>query len=193
MIRSTPQKTADYLEIIADRSKVLQTLVEQFYELSIIEDSDTELALEPVDITSILTNCLLGSYALFQEKGIQPKSCLPQQAVMVIGNAQALERIFQNLIQNALKFAKHNISISLVDEGTYCTFIISNDAENLSDADIDYLFERFYTADKSRTYGNTGLGLYIVKRLLEKMQGKIGDTKLVNGHFSSEIVLLKHR
>lgn len=193
MAKTTPEKTANYLEIIEDRSKALQSLVEQFYELSVIEDSNAELALEPVDITAALTNCLLGNYTLFEAKGIQPESRLPERAVMVISNAQALERIFQNLLQNALKFAKRGIIISLTDKGTHCTFSISNDADNLTDANVDHLFERFYTADKSRTSGNTGLGLYIVKRLLEKMQGGISSVKLENGWFNLEIFLPKNR
>lgn len=191
MMRSTPEKSASYLKIIEDRSRALQALVEQFYELSVIEDSHTDLALEPVDVTAAITNCMLGNYALFEKKGIQPESCLPEKVLLILSNSGALERIFQNLIQNALKFASHSISISLSDAGSYCVFRISNDAENLTDADIDHLFERFYTADKSRTTGNTGLGLYIVKRLLEKTHGRVNNVTLENGWFTIEILFSK--
>lgn len=191
MMKSAPEKAERYLEIIEGRSKALQALVEQFYELSVLEDSRTELMLEPVDITAALTNCLLGNYALFEAKGIQPESHLPEQAITVISNTQTLERIFQNLIHNALKFAKVGISISLLDKGIHCIFTISNDAENITEADLDYLFEQFYTADKSRSAGNTGLGLYIVKRLLEKTRGSVSDVKLENGWFTVEILFAK--
>jgi len=191
MTKTAPEKAAGYLEIIEDRSKALQELVEQFYELSVIEDSHAELELESVDITAALTNCLLGNYALFEKKGIEPESRLPEQSIIVVSNHQVLERIFQNLIQNALKFARHSITISLADEGTHCAFTISNDADNLVNADVEYLFERFYTADKSRTSGNTGLGLYIVKRLLEKTQGSVNSAKLENGQFTLEILFTK--
>lgn len=84
-----------------------------------------------------------------------------------------------------------SIAVSLTDVGSHCVFKISNDAKNLTDADITHLFERFYTADKSRATGNTGLGLYIVKRLLEKTQGNVNRVCLENGWFSIEIFFTK--
>jgi signal transduction histidine kinase len=190
MSKTAPEKTA-YLEIMEDRAKVLKSLVEQFYELSIVEDSHTEFALESIDITATVTNTLLGNYTLFEEKGIKLESLLPEQPIMVVSNTQALERILQNLIQNALKFANEGVVVSLLDKSTHCTFTISNDAKNLTRADIEHLFKRFYTADKSRTAGNTGLGLYIVKRLLEKTKGNVSDVKFENGWFTLEISFAK--
>lgn len=191
MMKSTPTKAEGYLDIIEDRSKALQALVEQFYELSVIEDSQTGFVLEPVDITAAVTNCVLGNYALFENKGIQPETFLPEQAVLILSNHRALERILQNLIQNSLKFAESSVSISLTDEGSQCIFKISNDTKNLTDADIAHLFERFYTVDKSRVDGNTGLGLYIVKRLLEKTHGDVNRVSLENGWFIIEISFTK--
>ena len=193
MAKAAPQKREDYLEIIESRSKALQSLVEQFYELSVIEDTLTELVLEAIDITAMLTNCLLGHYALFEKKGIEPDANVSDRRIFVISNAGALERIFQNLLQNALKFAARSITLSLEDKDTYCVFTISNDAPGLHEADVKHLFERFYTADKSRIGGNTGLGLYIVKRLLEKTQGSVGNVTFVNGWFSLEIIFAKQR
>ena len=185
MAKASPEKAMGYLETIEGRSKALQSLIAQFYELSVLEDA--ELVLEPVDITAALTNCLLGNYTLFEKKGITPKTSLPNQSVLITGNTQVLERIFQNLIQNALKFAEHSISISLAEERDCCVFSIANDAGNLTEADMEHLFERFYTADKSRNSGNTGLGLYIVKRLLEKIGCAVGKVRLKDGVFEMEI------
>jgi signal transduction histidine kinase len=184
MIKTAPEKSAEYLQSIEGRAFALQGLIEQFYELNVIEDSHTLLALEPVDATAVLTDCLLGYYPLFEEKGIQPKTDLPEQAVIVISNAQAIERIFQNLIHNAIKFATHRIEMTLTTEGV---FTISNDTENLSDVDIKHLFDRFYAVDKARTAGNTGLGLYIVKRLAEKTNGEISSVTLENNWFTLKV------
>lgn len=191
MMKNAQEKTQDYLGIIENRAKALKNLIEQFYELSIIDDSHAELEMQSVDITAALTDCLLGNYALFEEKKIQFKNHLPDHAINVISNAKALERIFQNLIQNTLKFAKSSVSIALTDEGTYCLFVISNDAQNLTKSDIAHMFERFYTDDKSRTTGNTGLGLYIVKRLLGKTQGSIKSVDLEDGWFTLKVSFKK--
>ena len=182
MMRYAPEKANGCLDIIENRSKALQSLIEQFYELSVLDDTDW--ILESVDITALLTNCLLVHYTLFEEKGIPLESHLPERAVMIPGNVQALERIFQNLIQNALKFAQQRIVISLSDKGV---FSIANDAKNLRDTDMAHLFERFYTADPSRSSGNTGLGLYIVKRLLAKTRGSVSRVDLTDGWFTLEI------
>ena len=69
----------------------------------------------------------------------------------------------------------------MTDEGV---FTISNDAQNLAASDINHLFERFYTADKARTSGSSGIGLYIVKRLLEKTGGGIKEVSFESGKFS---------
>ena len=191
MAKLAPEKESVYLDIIERRSKALQSLVEQFYELSMIEDSLIELVLEPIDVTAVLTNCLLGHYALFEKKGIEPEASLPEQSILIISNVEALERIFQNLLQNALKFASHSIALSLTENDTNCVFTISNDSQDLSESDMEHLFERFYKADKSRIGGNTGLGLYIVKLLLEKTQGSVGSVKLENGRFAIEISFAK--
>ena len=191
LAKNSPGKEAAYLETIESRSKALQSLVEQFYELSLIEDTFDELILQPVDVTEALTDCLLGHFALFEKKSIEPKTYLPEQSLMIISNAQALERIFQNLLENALKFATHSIEISLTDDSKHCVFTISNDAESLAETDVNRLFERFYTADRSRIDGNTGLGLYIVKRLLEKTQGSVGSVSLANGRFTIEVLFAK--
>jgi signal transduction histidine kinase len=159
----------------------LQSLIEQFYELSMIEDFYTAFELEPIDAVAVLTDCLLGNYPLFEEKGIEPKANIAEKAVMILSNTHATERIFQNLIHNALKFANESIEISLTEKGI---FSISNDTANLTDADISYIFDRFYTVDKSRSAGNTGLGLYIVKRLLENTGGGIENVSLENGKFT---------
>ena len=62
IMKSMPEKSAEYLQIIENRALALQALIEQFYELSVMEDSSTILELEPVDATSVLTNCMLGNY-----------------------------------------------------------------------------------------------------------------------------------
>ena len=157
-------------------------------KLSVIVNSSITLELEPVDATAVLTNCLLGNYPLFEGKDIKPKTIIPDKAVMVNCNAHAMERIFQNLIQNALKFATQNIEITLTDEGV---FTVSNDAPNLAASDVSHLFERFYIADKARTSGSSGIGLYIVKRLLEKTGGGIKEVSLESGKFTLVIYFSK--
>ena len=65
---------------------------------------------------------------------------MPNQSIIIVNNAQAVDRIFQNLIHNALKLAKLSITISLKDEGDSCVFVILNEADNFEESDIEHLF-----------------------------------------------------
>ena len=85
-----------------------------------------------------------------------------------------------------LKYADKNIKISLFQEENYIISKFQNLAPNLKEEDMDKLFDRFYTSDKSRSDKNTGLGLAITKSLLDKLNNKI-EAKLINGNLIIEI------
>lgn len=80
--------------------------------------------------------------------------------------------IIENLITNAIRYSDNYIEVSINQEGV---FMIKNSTQSLDEMDINLLFSKFYTVDKSRTKGGSGLGLYIVKELLKKIDGKIGN------------------
>ena len=191
MIKTGHEKVSLYLNIIEERANALNRLIEEFYELSIIDDDNYNIDLERVSITAIATNCILGYYTPLESSKITTDVNLPEKPLFVVGNALALERIFQNLIQNSIKFVSDSIHIKLEEEKTCCVFTISNNTKILTSADVPHLFDRFYTADKSRSEGNTGLGLYIVKILLEKIQGTIIETSLQEEWFTIKIAFKK--
>jgi signal transduction histidine kinase len=91
-----------------------------------------------------------------------------------MADANAIRRIFTNLIQNVLKHNGKNFSVVLRQKGNRVITSFENDAPQLGEEDAQRLFERFYTADRMRSGQNTGLGLAIVKELAEGMNGIIG-------------------
>ena len=191
MLKTDHEKAPHYLNIIEGRANALRCLIEEFYELSVMDDDSYNIALERVNITALATNCVLGYYAPLESKKIKMDVNLPESALFVIGNTLALERIFQNLIQNSIKFAFDSIQIKLEEQEACCVFTISNNTKTLTSADLTRLFDRFYTADKSRSEGNTGLGLYIVKILLERIHGTIIETSLEEEWFTIKIAFNK--
>jgi signal transduction histidine kinase len=186
LMKTNSEKTADYSAIIEARANVLRGLVESFYELSIADDKSNELLLETIDANAILTNCLLGNHALFVGRGITPTVNVPDAPVFITGNALAFERVCQNLIQNALKYAVDKVNVSLTAECGKCVLSFSNNTTDITKDDITRLFDRFYTADKSRSGGSTGVGLYLVKVLVEKMRGRV-VAELNDGAFTITI------
>lgn len=114
---------------------------------------------------------LLGLIEKYYEFGeIQPTIQTENTPVWIYGNNLICKRIIENLIVNALRYSDNYIEVSINQKGV---FTIKNSTKSLDDIDVNLLFNKFYTVDKSRTKGSSGLGLYIVKELLKKIDGKI--------------------
>ena len=156
-----------YLSQIQNRTEVLKTLTEELFRYSVVTSSQ-ELKPERMDVVRALEESLLSFYAIMQEKGIQPKIDLPEEPVFRELDAGAVNRIFSNIISNALKYSDGDLSV-VMDKNGCVTF--SNTTHNLNTVTVGRLFDRFYTVEVSRN--STGLGLSIAKLLIERMGGRI--------------------
>ncbi|SQC02245.1 sensor histidine kinase [Clostridium tetanomorphum] len=158
----------EYVVIAEKRAKSLENLLNDFYELSLIESMDYELQSEKININRIVEEVVLGKYADFMNKGINPTVEIPKENVYILGDAKAFERIIENLLGNTVKYAKDRVSISLQVEKNKTFIKVSNNVDNISKEDVQKVFDRFYMADKTRNGKGTGLGLSIAKGLIEK-------------------------
>lgn len=175
-----PDQHEEYLKIVDAKAHNLKSMIDNLYELSILDVKETPLKKEKLDLNLLLSDILAGQYALFQKRGITLQVSIPDHAIWINGDCMACKRIIQNLLNNASRYAENNVSIILEDHKTDAVLSISNPAPNIREEDVGHLFERFYTADKSRSSSGSGLGLYIVKTMLEKMNGKILNVFLDN-------------
>ena len=156
-----------YLSQIQNRTEVLKNLTEELFRYSVVTSSQ-ELKPERMDVVRALEESLLSFYAVMQEKGIQPEIKLPEEPVYRELDAGAVNRIFSNIISNALKYSDGDLSVVMDTDGSI-TF--TNTAHNLNAVTVGRLFDRFYTVEASRN--STGLGLSIAKLLIERMGGNI--------------------
>ena len=156
-----------YLSQIQNRTEVLKNLTEELFRYSVVTSSQ-ELKPKHMDLVRALEESLLSFYAIMQEKGIQPEIDLPEEPVFRELDAGAVNRIFSNIISNALKYSDGDLSV-VMDKNGSITF--SNTAHNLNAVTVGRLFDRFYTVEASRN--SSGLGLSIAKVLIERMGGKI--------------------
>jgi len=163
----------DYLEVVIRKSKSLQRLIGKFYDLSRLEADEYAFENRTVNIHKMLSELLLNSYNEFDKKGINIDLNIGNREVNVLGDEDALERIFTNLINNVLKYATNNLWVSIENENNKVVVKFVNDTSQLSDIDISHMFDRFYMKDEARTNHSTGLGLTITKLLVEKMGGNI--------------------
>ena len=156
-----------YLFQIQNRTEALKSLTEELFRYSVVT-SMQELKKERVDVIRILEESLLSFYAVMQEKGIRPEIKLPGEPVFRELDTGAVNRIFSNIIGNALKYSDGDLSVYMEETGKI-TF--SNTARKLDAVTAGRLFDRFYTVENSRNSG--GLGLSIAKLLTERMGGSI--------------------
>lgn len=156
-----------YLSQIKNRTEALKNLTEELFRYSVVSSSQ-ELKSEKLEVVRALEESLLSFYGVMQEKGIQPQITLPEEPVYRELDKGALNRIFSNIISNALKYSDGDFSVTMDTDGCI-TF--TNRAKELNALTVGRLFDRFYTVNAGRN--STGLGLSIAKLLTERMGGDI--------------------
>lgn len=156
-----------YLSQIRNRTEALKSLTEELFRYSVVTSSQ-DLKMERMDVVRALEESLLSFYAVMQERGIRPEITLPEEPIYRELDAGAMNRIFSNIISNALKYSDGDLAVSMDEKGCI-TF--TNTAQNLNAVAVGRLFDRFYTVEASRN--SSGLGLSIAKILIERMGGNI--------------------
>lgn len=164
-----------YFSVIQAKTNYLTELLQIFYDLSLIESEDYILEIEEIDVNRIVTDCLIDKYNELKE--LTPTIKIENAPVWIIGNAVACKRIIDNLVTNAIRYSDDDIEIVMDADGI---FTVKNTTSELKNIDVNILFQKFYTVDTSRSNGNTGLGLYIVKELLNKIEGGIKEISYKN-------------
>lgn len=168
-----PEERGELLAIAKSRAKRLESLLNEFFELSVIESNDYLLKSEGINLRNVTIEVLMSFYDRFQEKGMEPVLSITDEDVFIRGDTSAAARVMENLFANAIKHSEGKIQISLQEQNGTVRLMVKNDASSLTDEDVRRMFDRFYMADQSRTGKSTGLGLSIVKSLMEKMGGKV--------------------
>lgn len=184
MMKDMPKskKLEEYLEIIMGRATAMKQLTDELFSYSVILSSGS-MELESMQINKLLEDCVMGFYGAFAQNGIDVKVDITDKKIMRKVDAQALSRVFSNLMNNALKYSGGDLSITLKEP---CEITFSNTAQELTQTQVEKLFDRFYTVESARK--STGLGLSIARTLIDRMGGTI-DAALADGVLTITIVL----
>lgn len=172
-------EAVENLDVIKRKARSLQKLITNFYELSRLNAGDYTLNIEPLDIGRKLKETVMEFYQRLSDRGLEINIEIPDKTGKYITNANALERVFGNLLENILRYAKTCFQLTLEENNDVACIVFENDCEGLEETDLERLFDRFYTVDYARSHDSTGLGLTIAKQLVEKMGGTINGS-LVN-------------
>ncbi|KKB34110.1 sensor histidine kinase [Bacillus thermotolerans] len=195
LLRATTDETkrAHYLTIIEQSVQRLIEMTDHFYDLARIETNQKEMTLSSVPLSSLVEDIFLSFYDQFEEKSIELQ--FPEQANdwQVIADPFMLTRVIQNVAQNILRYSKSQAVISYKSEGGDLILSVKNDIKPDSKVAIEKVFMRFYTEVTSRTNAEaSGLGLYLSKKLVEKMNGKM-EAELEGNWFVLRIYLPVNR
>ncbi|GFZ75849.1 two-component sensor histidine kinase [Paenibacillus marchantiophytorum] len=174
------EEKREYVSIAKIRAKRLQVLLNDFFELSVIESMDYELKREMVDMSALVPDILFGFYDRMNERNREAIIQLPDEKIDLIGNESAIKRVVENLVTNAIHYSDGPIWISMESLDLTVALSISNEAKHLKASDLNILFDRFYTEDRSRSDTGTGLGLFIARSLMVKMNGELTAELLEN-------------
>lgn len=162
------EKIKKYFAIIRKRTDSMCQLTEEFFKYSLIFSTTDDLKKDEVILNNILEESIAGFYASLKLKNIVPNIEISENKIKRRLNPLALKRIFDNILNNAVKYSSKDLSISLKENGE---IIFKNYAENINLIEVETLFDRFYTVESSTK--SSGLGLSIAKYLTEKMGGEI--------------------
>ena len=178
-----PEDEKKYLARVSNEVKRLSRMVVSMLNLSKIEAGEISINLIDYDITTQIFETLLSFEKRIDDGKISIEGFENMGTVNVRADRDLLQQVIYNLIDNAVKFTPvgGTISFRAESDSENTTVIIRNSGAGVSQEEISRIFERFYKVDKSRSYDTkgVGLGLYIVKTIINMHDGKIyADSEL---------------
>lgn len=166
-----------YLHIVSGEVKRLSRLVKSMLDLSRIDSGDMQIHPCSFDITNTVVNTLLTFEQAIDEKGIEIGGLEEAAPVTVWGDQDLLHQVVYNLLENAVKFTNQggSIRVGIIDSVDRTTVTIENTGPGIAPEDLPMIFDRFYKGDKSRSRDKNGmgLGLYLVRTILQLHGGNI--------------------
>lgn len=168
----TPQR----LKVFQNEILRLTTLVEDLHDLTIIERDGFDLERREVDLISILKDIKMTFTPIYQGKNLDLSMDLDEKEIKILGDDRRLKQIFVNILMNSYKYTDQGgVHISLFEGAKDIMIKVEDSGIGMNAITLENIFERFYRADESRTRdtGGAGVGLSIVKALVDAHEGHV--------------------
>ena len=166
-----------YLKVVSDEVKRLSRLVTGMLNMSKIEEGKLDIKPTDFDISEMLFRTLLNFEQIIEEKQIEIRGLEDIDKNIVFSYKDMINQVVYNLVDNAVKFTPVGgyIQVDSKRDPEKAIIKIRNSGNGIESDEIDRIFERFYKIDKSRSYDvkGAGLGLYLVKTIVEMHGGQI--------------------
>jgi two-component system phosphate regulon sensor histidine kinase PhoR len=179
--RADPEARERFLGIMKDQADRMARLIDDLLSLSRIELKAHIHPERAIDLVSIVRQVADALQLLARDRGVSIEVDMPDGELMVLGDRDELIRVFENLIENALKYGASGkrIDLALAREGTAegeeAVVSVKDYGPGIAPEHLPRLTERFYRVDvaESRAQGGTGLGLALVKHILQRHRGRL--------------------
>jgi len=175
-----PESQKRYLQIISDESRRLSRLVRRMLDVSQLQAIDPLKNGAHFDLCESMRRVLISMEKKITDRNLDVDADIPDEPILVLGDKDMITQVIYNLLENATKFAQEGstlyLGVTTIDGKARVT--IRNVGGTISAEELPLLFERFHKSDKSRSEDKdgVGLGLYIVKTILEQHKEKINVT-----------------
>ena len=175
-----PENERQYLQIISDESRRLSRLVRRMLDVSQLQVMDPLKSGSHFDICESMRRVLISMEKKITDRHLDVDADIPEEPILVRGDNDMITQVIYNLLENATKFAREGttlyLGVTTIDGKARVT--VRNLGDTIPAEELPLLFERFHKSDKSRSEDKdgVGLGLYIVKTILEQHKEKINVT-----------------
>ncbi|MBO6574104.1 MAG: PAS domain S-box protein [Rhodothermales bacterium] len=187
-----PDEVKEFVKAIGDRSKRLLELVQDLFEVSNLEMGEVTLRKSPVAIHGVIRKSAQKLAAQLREKGVRMHLQLDSRDPKVLGDAHRLEQVFDNLLANAVKFTDEgSVTVTTRHQRSEVDIEVIDTGVGISEEFQARLFEPFTQEEdwKNRRFQGTGLGLALVRKLLQLMDGRIEVESVKDGGSTFRITL----
>jgi signal transduction histidine kinase len=178
-VADTPEKMDRYIHTIYNKTNEMTTLINELTFYSKIDTNRIPYNFNTISVTGYFNDCAEELSIDLEEKGLGfSYSNYVEDGVKIIADPEQLRRVINNIVGNAVKYMNRKdgrVLIRVKDVGDFVQVEIEDNGPGIAASDLPYIFERFYRADASRnsSRGGSGIGLSIVKKIIEEHGGKI--------------------
>lgn len=187
IMQQRDEHDTDELQVLHYSSQVLLALIEDILDFSNLESGRLRIEAKPFDLSATLSETARTFAFVANEKQIDLLINVPDQPILLVGDAKRLSQVVFNLVSNAIKFTREGfVKISLEGHGnensSVYSIVVEDTGVGIPAERLTAIFEKFEQASNEvyRDFGGYGLGLFIAKNIVERMDGRIEVSSVVN-------------
>ena len=198
-VADTPEKMEKYIRTIYNKANEMDTLINELTLYSKIDTNRIPYNFKILSVNDYFSDCAEDLSLDLEAKNVEfGYFNYVEEEVQVIADAEQITRVIHNIVNNSVKYMdkeKGKINLRIKDVGDFVQVEIEDNGKGIAAKDLPNIFERFYRTDASRnsSKGGSGIGLSIVKKIIEEHGGKIWATSRENTGTTMYFVLRKYQ